>query len=211
MLQKLNDSRKGFERRSINMMKEAMENVEFPGKAVFLEDIRANRGFLFALPENVMPMFLDIISNLRLLHPSMMSFEYEINSMNIYDQLKDYGISLEFRGLPVPLFNLNSFSNPMKSCYLMKPNGLEVEGLKLNANALSGSRIDRVIPFPHGLPDSIFNSLYPNCLTRPYGNFWRTYLRGPCVAFIVACDGIMNLRQKAVHARELSNRAWTGN
>jgi hypothetical protein len=130
------------------------------------------------------------------------SYESEFNAE---DQVNDiYSIKT--------FFNSTNIIKGDISLLLMKPNFMTLKNLKLFKSIVSP--VGRIVKFEPivKLPDEQFNTLYENCLKRPYGAAWKEYITsGPCIACIFVSDNMLVAREKIIDLREASGVVWIKN
>jgi len=96
---------------------------------------------------------------------------------------------------------------------LFKPYGLRRHALDCIVKNLSNCRYHVEQYFAESsLGEFMFNELYPNCLSRPYGIEWQQYLMsGPVIHAVINVDDVAQFREACLNARIDSKYIWTRN
>lgn len=96
---------------------------------------------------------------------------------------------------------------------LVKPSGLMRDCIEILANVFN-SPLHLVTSFSTDrvISDNVFNELYPNCLSRPYGQEWLSYMKsGPVMHLKIETTEPTILRKEIEYARKKTGLIWTRN
>lgn len=190
------------------------------------DKLHCNRGFQVITPMPVanIQYFID---QFRYMYGGKNRLNYEIEVIPNWPLNSDFYLRdhcpIIFSGLPVygeSIFHLQDRVPDIKTelTYVMiKPYGLRRHALEILVKQLCSINVTvkyyRVTPL---CPEAIFTALYPNCLSRPYGSEWRSYIMsGPTVHMIVATEEsqptVPTVRMACLNARIDSKYIWTRN
>lgn len=174
-----------------------------------------SKTFFFASPFNiedtkVIMDQLESFSSMPNKRTDFLAFSFEMVEENLF---QDKIVIIKDVNVRITLDFDEQVNKKNYTPILIKPNGLwstQLENIYKNFEKYGGSQIIK-FKFFKSIPDEIFNAYYPNCLSRPYGKEWQSYMWSAPILLIWVNRRYISARRAALDARKESELPWTKN